>query len=258
MRTHALVLTIAAASALPPFTPPCALAADRRPRALELTAVDREPPRAAPTATQLAALAQDVREHPDDRTRRLALVQGLLAGKQPEAALAEARAWRAKDAYNLVAVRALGDVYMELGDKAQAERVYSAIVELLPKDADAQRALATLLKQQGNLVSAQDRLLAAVQARTGDARLLFELADVELRLGRTDEATGRLEDVVGASSTPESIRFPAKQRLGQAFGEARRKAKAAGDEAAAASLAKRIDGLGLQGALENDLHVYLT
>ena len=53
------------------------------------------------------------------------------------------------------------DARGERGEKAEAERVYSAIVELLPRDPDAQRALATLLKQRGDLPAAHDRLIAA-------------------------------------------------------------------------------------------------
>jgi Flp pilus assembly protein TadD len=240
--------------------PPSAFGSvDRTGPALSLLAVDTQPAEArAPSAAQLGQLARDVDERPDDRARRIALVHGLVAAGELDGALAAARAWRAKDAYNLVAVRALGDVYMERGDREAAERVYSAIVELVPKEPDAQRALATLLKQRGDLVGAHDRLDAAVGARPDDPRLLFEMADVELRLGRTDEASGRLEKVIGAADAPDSIRYPAKQRFAQLLGEALRKAKESGDSAEVKSLGARIEGLGLKGGLENDVHVYLT
>ena len=227
---------------------------------LTLTAVDSEPKNGQkiPTAADLAAMRRAIEEHPDDRTKRVALVRGLLAARDLDGALTEAQAWRAKDAYNLVAVRALGDVYMERGDKENAERVYSAIVELLPRDADAQRALATLLKQRGDLPAAMARLNAALEARPDDPRLLFELADVELRLGQKDQARDRLEKVIDAKGTSEQIRYPAKQRLGQLYGEMRRNAKASGDEPKAKALAQKLDALSLKGGLENDVHVYLT
>lgn len=222
--------------------------------------VDREPKDGlkAPTAEELASLRADVAAHPDDRTKRLALVRGLVAKKDLDGALAEAKAWRAKDAYNLVAVRALGDVYMDRGEKAEGERVYSAIVELLPRDPDAQRALATLLKQRGELDAANARLTTAVSEREDDARLAFELADVELRLGRTEAATSRLEKIVATPETSEQIRYPAKQRLGQLYGEARRVAAKARDAAKVKELEERITALGLKGGLENDVKVYLT
>jgi tetratricopeptide (TPR) repeat protein len=230
------------------------------PPALTITPIDTEPREGLrkPSPADLDAMAGDVANHPDDRAKRLALVRGLLAAKDKDGALAQAKAWRARDAYNLVAVRALGDVYMDRGDKDAAERVYSAIVELLPRDPDAQRALATILKQHGDLAAARARLAAAIDARPDDARLLFELADVELRLGRSQEAVGKLEAIVADPSTNEQIRYPAKQRLGQVYGEQRRAATARGDTARAADLGAKLDALALQGGLENDIHVYLT
>ena len=162
-------------------------------------------------------LRYEVAARPDDRTKRVALVRGLLRAKDLDGALVEARAWRAKDAYNLVAVRALGDVYMERGEKEEAERVYSAIVELLPRDLDAQRALATILKQRGDLPAAEERLLAAVSARPDDPRLLLELADVEQRIGKRQPAGELLGKVVAGTETSEQIRYPAKLRLAQIY-----------------------------------------
>jgi Flp pilus assembly protein TadD len=259
MRRIALLTALVASGAAFAAPPSAFGSVDRAGPALTLLAVDTEPADArAPSAGELAALARDVDEHPDDRVRRIALVHGLVAVRDLDRALAAAKAWRAKDAYNLVAVRALGDVYMERGDREDAERVYSAIVELVPRDPDAQRALATLLKQRGDLVGAHDRLEAAVGERPDDPRLLFEMADVELRLGRTEQATARLEKVIGTANAPDQIRYPAKQRLAQILGEALRKAKESGDSDSAKSLGARIEDLGLKGGLENDVHVYLT
>jgi Flp pilus assembly protein TadD len=233
---------------------------DRSSGELSLVALDSEPKQGVhtPTAEELAQLGRDVEEHPDDRARRLSLVRGLLGARDLDGALAQAKAWRARDAYNLVAVRALGDVYMERGAKEDAERVYSSIVELMPRDPDAERALATLLKQRGDLDAARTRLLAAVDERGGDSRLVFELADVELRLGQADSATRRLESVIAAEGTSEQLRYPAKQRLGQILGEARRAAETRGDAAKAKALTRQIDALDLHGGLQNDIHVFLT
>ena len=54
------------------------------------------------------------------------------------------------------------------------------------------------------------------------------------------------------------IRHPAKLRLAQLLAEDRRHAKAKGDLERDEELAARIRGLGLQGGLEDDIHVYLT
>ncbi len=230
-------------------------------KALSLEAIESEPAaasRGGPSGEAIAELRANVDGDPGDRTKRVALVRGLMTSGDLDGALAEARAWRAKDAYDLVAVRALGDVYAERGDREEADRVYSAIVELLPRDPDAQRALATLLKQRGDLEGADARLTAALEARPHDTRFLFELADVELRLGRSDAALARLREVVDAADASEQIRYPAKQRLGQIYGEMRRDAKAAGDEARVRELGASIDALRLNGGLENDVHIYLT
>jgi Flp pilus assembly protein TadD len=209
-------------------------------------------------AASIPDLRKEVEAHPDDRTKRVALVRALVLSRDLDGALAEAQAWRAHDAYSLVAVRALGDVLMERGDKAEAERVYSAIVELLPRDTDAQRSLATLLKAHGDLPSAEARLRAAVESRPDDARLLFELADVEQRLGKKEPAAARFTKVIEAKETTDQIRHPAKLRLAQILAEERRQAKARGDVAGESALASRIEALGIAGGLENDVHVYLT
>jgi len=254
-----LVLTLAALASLVPAVAPAA-GADRASSRLTVVPLDSEPRNGLkqPRPEELAASLADVEQHPDDRSKRLTLVRALVAARDLDGALTQAKAWRARDAYNLVAVRALGDVLMDRGERDDAERVYSSIVELLPRDPDAQRALATLLKQRGDLAAARERLLVAVQGKPNDSRLAFELADVELRLGQTDSATSRLSAVVGAPEANDQIRFPAKQRLGQVFGEARRKAKESGDEPAANDLTRKIDALGLKGGLENDIKVYLT
>jgi hypothetical protein len=249
LTTFALVLFSAS------FAPPAASAPSVT-RALSVDPVDVESkPR---TTTSIEELRRDVAEHPEDRAKRIALVHGLVVAKDLDGALGEARAWRAKDAYNLVAVRALGDVYMERGEREEAERVYSAIVELLPRDTDAQRSLATLLKARGDLPAAEERLRAAALSRPDDARIAFELADVEQRLGEGEPAASLLAKVIAAPETSEQIRHPAKLRLAQLLGEERRLARARGDASADVDLGKRIDGLHLAGGLDNDVHVYLT
>src|SRR5262249_3097668 len=146
-----------------------------------------------------------------------------------EAALAEAKAWREKDAYNLVVVRLLGDLYAEMGEREKARRAYSAVVELLPGDPEAQRALATVLKQSGDLEGAEGRLLAATADRPDDVRMAFELADVDQRLGKTGEAADRFRKIIAAEATPQAVRYPAKQRLAQIDAAERRAAAARGD-----------------------------
>lgn len=163
----------------------------------------------------LQALHDKVAADPKDRAARFALVRGLQRAGKLDEALAAAQAWRAADAYNLVVVRLLGDLYSERGERAKARRAYSAVVELLPEDAAAHRALASVLKQAGDLQGAYDRLTAAAAQSTKDRRLAFELADVAARLGKSDEARARFEEIIADPETAEAVRYPAKQRLAQ-------------------------------------------
>ena len=203
---------------------------------LSLVEGDREPAgaRDAIGDADLAKLRDAVAKDPKDRGARFALVRGLQRAGKLDDAVTAARAWREADAYNLVVVRMLGDLYSELGQRAQARRAYSAVVELLPGDASAQRALASALKQAGDLDAAYERLAAAAEMAPNDRRLAFELADVAQRLGKTGEARQRLEAIVGDDATPEAVRYPARQRLAQVYHQIARDAPSE----AAASMTK--------------------
>jgi tetratricopeptide (TPR) repeat protein len=223
---------------------------------LDVKEAEREPAgaRGEIDAHDLAELRAAVTKDPKDRAARFALVRGLQRAKQLDEALAAARDWRAVDAYNLVVVRLLGDIYSELGDRAKARRAYSAVVELLPKDAAAQRALASVLKQAGDLDGAYDRLRAAAEQNSSDRRLGFELADVAARLGRTAEARQRFEQIVDDPQVADAVRFPAKQRLAQIYQQLRRDANPDEAKVLGAAIAK----LELSGGTENDIKIYLT
>lgn len=230
-----------------------ALAADSR---LTLTEAETEPAgsRSEVNEAEIVALRAAVTKDPKDRAARFALVRGLQRAKKLDEALTAAQEWRAVDAYNLVVVRLLGDLYAEKGERAKARRAYSAVVELLPKDASAHRALASVLKQSGDLKAAYDRLLAAGENGSKDRRLAFELADVAARLGKTEEARTRFEAIIDDPETAEAVRYPAKQRLAQIYQQLARSAQ--GDDAA--NLAKSVKELQLKGGTENDIKVYLT
>jgi len=226
---------------------------------LTVKTVDVAPPRAA--VIDEAALAERrtrVEQDPRNREARLDLVQGLVDAGQHELALVEARAWRAVDAYNLVVVRMIGDILSELGRHEEALRVYSAVPELLPEDPEAQRALATVLKQQGDLAAARARLDVAIALRPQDARVRFELADVSLRLGQRDEAQRLLQTIVVDEAVAQSLRYPAKQRLAQIYAGNRREARRAGDDAHVERITAAIDALEVKGGVDHDIKVYLS
>jgi Flp pilus assembly protein TadD len=227
--------------------------------ALSVQALDSEPKnRKRPTEVELAALRENVAKNPKLRKPRLELVRALMASSDLKAAHQEAEAWREHDAYNLLVVRLLGDIENELGDKARARRTYSAIVELLPRDAEARRALSTVLKQAGDMEGARTQLLSALAMEKSDPRIVFELGDVEQRLGMEESARARFESTRDAADATEALRYPARQRLAQIHGHALREARARGDQQEAQRLSELIRALAIRGGNENDIKVYLS
>jgi len=226
---------------------------------LSLVALEREPPRPnVPTAADLAALRKAVDEAPRLRKPRFDLVQALFHAGRLDEAREEAERFREQDAYNLVAVRLLGDILVARGETKRARRTYSAIVELLPRDVEARRALATVLKQAGDLESARAQLRAALELTPADRRTEFELGDVEYRLGMVESARGRFEATATAPDVNTSLSYPAKQRLGQIYATRRRQALSAGKTSEAAELGDKLSALGIAGGVENDIKVYLS
>ncbi len=227
-------------------------------KGLTLTPLAAEAPAERRAKGEVGELSLQVEAEPRDRAARLALVRALIAaGRLPEA-LDAARDWRAHDAYNLVAIRSVGDVYAEMGDRDRARRAYSAVVELLPNDARAQRALVGVLKQSGDLEAAYDRLAAAAALAPSDARIAFERADTAQRLGRGDEAARLFRSVIGTAGASASLRYPAAQRLAQLLGASRREALASGDPGRAEELLGQIEALGIAGGVRNDIKVFLS
>jgi tetratricopeptide (TPR) repeat protein len=245
---HSFLLLVAGATRAP-----TAFAAEH----LTVTAVASQPTRrSVPSADELERLRKAALAAPRQRDPQFALTRALMASGDLGGAHVQAESWRGHDAYNLVVVRLLGDIEAEQGDAARARRTYSSIVELLPRDVQARRALATVLKQSGDLAGARQQLLAAL-ALSDDRHTAFELADVEYRLG-LPEARDRFRAIAEAPDVSESVRYPARQRLAQIAARERREAEARGDAARAAELAREIDALGIHGGVENDIKVFLS
>ncbi len=202
-------------------------------------------------ADEIAQDRSEVDRDPKSRAARLKLVGDLRRAGKYQEALREAEAWRAIDAYNLVVVRLIGDLNAELGKKETARRVYSAVVELVPNDAGAQRALATVLKQNGDLESAYQRLVLAEKLKPDDRRIEFELADTAHRLGKIEEAQKRFEEI---GKGTDQLAYPARQRLQQIYAAQMRGA----DSAKKSELREKISELRVAGGLENDIKIYLT
>lgn len=210
------------------------------------------------TDAELAKLQTDVAANPKKRRPRFALVQALRRAGQVQRALEEAKKWRRHDAYNLLAVRMIGDLHAQLGDRAAALRTWSAVVELLPEDASAHRALASALKQAGEIAAACARLRRAVALHHYDHRLQFEMADCEQRTGDLQSAASRFGRIAGDSEAPSLVRGPARQRLAQTWGDLRRTSLQQGDTVAAQKWQRKRGALRLPGGLNADLKVFLS
>ena len=213
---------------------------------------------AAANDKAIAAARAEVAKSPKSRAARFALVLALQKAGQTAEALKEALAWRRRDAYNLLAVRMVGDLHAELGHHREAMRAWSAVVELLPEDASAHRALASALKQAGEIKAACARLRRAVDLHHDDHRLRFELGDCLQRTGRLKEAEALLAAIVADKTTPALVLGPSQQRLAQLWSEMARNATLAGRHSAADLLRAKRAKLTVPGGLTGDIKVYLS
>jgi|GEM_PF-1034701 len=219
----------------------------------------RDRPLSAGERKSVEALRALISKEPKTRKHHLLLVRRLMDLGQAEEALKAAREWRERDAYNLVVVRLIGDIQSELGRHREALRTYSAVVELLAGDADAQRALGAVLKQGGRLQEAQARLQAASELRPEDARLRFELADLHLRQGEGPQAAALFEQIINDEKTPKKLSYPAKQRLAQLLTAKRLRLETSGKKSQEArQIHARVKDLKISGGVENDIKIYLT
>ncbi len=229
------------------------------PKAMRITKVADRPTARHPAAAAraISKLRDHVASKPRDRKARFALVQALVQSGDLQAALREARQWRQRDAYNLLVVRMLGDIQAQLGERDAALRTWSAVVELLPDDASAHRALASALKQAGETKAACARLRRAVELRKDDARLRFEWAVCQQRVGRHEQARKLFEGILADDKAPRLVLGPAKQRLAQLYGRRQAAASAnARDEDAQTWRAKR-SALRVPGGTSSAIKVYL-
>ncbi|MCO4763194.1 MAG: hypothetical protein KC502_16875, partial [Myxococcales bacterium] len=247
MCSAGLTLLVLTAVALPSLgAPPTA----------RIEAVNSEPK--PDKKTDISALQAQISDKPRDRKARFRLVMALRAAGRLQQALTAARAWRAHDAYNLLVVRLIGDLHAALGDRHAALRSWSSVVELLPNDASAHRALASALKQAGAISAACQRLARAVELHPDDTRLRFESADCSHRLGQLNQAKLGFEAIAANDKTPKLIRAPTLQRLAQVYAQLARGADKSGDRAAATELRAKRAALTVPGGTNSDLKVFLT
>ncbi len=96
---------------------------------------------------------------------------------------------------------AIGELYLRLGDEAEARRVFSEIVEFSPWDALARRRLGDLYRAHGWFEEAYRQYQTLLEIRPDDLSVLLLLAQAAAGAGRIDEAL-RLEQRLAETAQP--------------------------------------------------------
>ena len=163
------------------------------------------------------AAHEALRASPDSRDRHRDLVRALSRAGHLERAEEIARAWLQRDRLDPEALTYLADVVGRQGDREEALRLLSGIVDLQPDDVVLQQRLANAFERANESPRACAHRVALAEIRREDEALVADAVRCERALGRADSA-GRLLDAVNGAdragvrelserpSTPERIR----------------------------------------------------
>ena len=89
------------------------------------------------------------------------------------------------------------------GDLDAAAKAFNQVLDLKPRDPDAQTGLAEIKLRRGDAEGAQQILKGMLKAHPDQVTIIASLAALEAKTGRTEQAIARLED--GLKQHPESI-----------------------------------------------------
>ncbi|HEX7597744.1 MAG TPA: hypothetical protein VF518_05980, partial [Polyangia bacterium] len=141
-------------------------------------------------------------------------VMDLLAHKDIQKGLAKARAWRERDAGDVLALIALGEAGEASHDTTLASRAYGSIIDLFPGRADLRRYAGQRLERIRDgraLALAVDTFSKAAEQRPDHPASHRLLAMALLKLGRPEEAFQALS--VGLDQKYPSGRFEGAERI---------------------------------------------
>lgn len=124
-------------------------------------------------------------------------VAGLAAQKKFGEAVAVCRAWTRAEPQNLEAWKAMGDVWRQAGNDAQAFVAYSSIVDVRPGDADAHRLLGRALLEMNRVDDAIAAFEKSKKLRPEEPDRWIELADAVAR--KDAAAAERMYDDIAKS-----------------------------------------------------------
>jgi len=143
---------------------------------------------------------------PDDADIREELAWQLRSMGRAEEAVSEYEKVLAIDPGRTGALRALGDLHVELGRTEKAEKAYRAYLERHPRDTDGAMDLARLERRRGDLDSARALFERASLLDPRSPIPLTGLADVAKRSGSFVAARRHLEEALSLAEDPRSRR----------------------------------------------------
>ncbi len=146
-------------------------------------------------------------------TGEMAQIDKALARGKVKRALKSARAWRAKDATDLLALVALGRSYAMAGNGIEAARAFGSVVDLYPSRADMRRFAGNWLERLGRvgLEMAADTYRKALAQRPDHPSIYHLLGLTLARLGQYDEAMRVVLD--GITARRVNGRFAEVERI---------------------------------------------
>ncbi|MDH5493237.1 MAG: hypothetical protein OEY14_14890, partial [Myxococcales bacterium] len=134
-----------------------------------------------------------LRANPDSRDRHRELVRALSRAGQLERAQEVAEAWLERDRMDPQALTYLADVHGRRGERAQAIRLLSGIVDLEPENVTLQRRLAAAFERVGKADRACAHRVTLAELRPEDSEDVARAVQCERALGRAPAATRLLE-----------------------------------------------------------------
>ncbi|NIQ28358.1 MAG: tetratricopeptide repeat protein, partial [Gammaproteobacteria bacterium] len=139
---------------------------------------------------------------PDDITaHNMLLILHIQQGER-EKAIAAAKRILGLDPGERDMLRLIGELNLDLGRFAEAERYYREYIENAPKDPAGFASLGRMSWLQGEHGPAREHYKKALALEPGNVPVLIELATIEAATGRFQEAEAQLADALAAASTP--------------------------------------------------------
>jgi len=215
--------------------------------------------RAGDGAGKIRAIRGLITQFPFSYELKLRLLEELeVQGRIPEAKRL-ARRLRADPMADPGVRTAIGEMYLRVGDEAEARRVFSEIVEFAPLDELARRRLGDLYRAHGWYEEAYRQYQTLAEIRPDDPGVMLFLAQAAAGAGRIDEAL-RLEQRVAETAEPGETFGVARAAIlwsSKRFAKLREAAREAGDDERMDALLARMRRSGVLREA-GDMRVTLT